>query len=195
MRTSSKIQQGRAPKCGWVSISNISVLVRGLPPHYGISESYWLRLCVPFWVLALFALSILYFGQSWVCVLATPHSHSGIPTHTVPESTVLGPPAHLCGADQKAAALCTRRRGLGRGLISETLSARPVFRCFRIRNRQFVCALCATPSSRERSFMVSFSPNVFLFTGHFLPENVFRPSTDRPLTVRARCLGHEYPPD
>ena len=32
--------------------------------------------------------------------------------------------------------------------------------------------------------MVSFSPNVFLFTGHFFPENVFRPSTDPPLKVR-----------
>ena len=29
--------------------------------------------------------------------------------------------------------------------------------------------------------MVSFPPNVFLFTGHFFPENVFRPSTDPPL--------------
>ena len=29
--------------------------------------------------------------------------------------------------------------------------------------------------------MGSFPPNVFLFTGHFFPENVFRPSTDRPL--------------
>ena len=29
--------------------------------------------------------------------------------------------------------------------------------------------------------MGSFPPNVFLFTGHFFPENVFRPSTDPPL--------------
>ena len=32
--------------------------------------------------------------------------------------------------------------------------------------------------------MVSFSPNVFLFTGHFFPENLFRPSTDPPLNKK-----------
>ena len=32
---------------------------------------------------------------------------------------MLGPPAHLCGLDQNRQWLCTRRRGLGRGLISD----------------------------------------------------------------------------
>ena len=48
----------------------------------------------------------------------------------------------------------------------------------------------ASPSSHHPhrppgggEFMVSFSPNVFLFTGHFFPENVFRPSTDPPLNI------------
>ena len=48
--------------------------------------------------------------------------------------------------------------------------------------------LAASPSSHHPhrppgtgQFMGSFSPNVFLFTGHFFPENVFRPSTDPPL--------------
>ena len=31
--------------------------------------------------------------------------------------------------------------------------------------------------------MVSFSPNVFLFTGHFFPGNVFRPLQTPPLKV------------
>jgi len=46
----------------------------------------------------------------------------------------------------------------------------------------------ASPSSHHPhrppgsgQFMGSFPPNVFLFTGHFFPENVFRPSTDPPL--------------
>ena len=49
----------------------------------------------------------------------------------------------------------------------------------------------ASPSSHHPhrppgsgQFMGSFPPNVFLFTGHFFPENVFRPSTDPPLKVR-----------
>ena len=48
--------------------------------------------------------------------------------------------------------------------------------------------LAASPSSHHPhrppgsgQFMGSFPPNVFLFTGHFFPENVFRPSTDPPL--------------
>ena len=36
---------------------------------------------------------------------------------------MLGPPAHLCGLDQNRQWLCTRRRGLGRGLISDNASA------------------------------------------------------------------------
>ena len=51
--------------------------------------------------------------------------------------------------------------------------------------------LAASPSSHHPhrppgtgQCMVSFPPNVFLFTGHFFPENVFRPSTDPPLNVR-----------
>ena len=49
--------------------------------------------------------------------------------------------------------------------------------------------LAASPSSESHhphrppgsgQFMGSFSPNIFLFTGHFFPENVFRPSTDPP---------------
>ena len=52
----------------------------------------------------------------------------------------------------------------------------------------------ASPSSHHPhrppgsgQFMGSFSPNVFLFTGHFFPENVFRPATDPPLND-APCL-------
>ena len=48
--------------------------------------------------------------------------------------------------------------------------------------------LAASPSSHHPhrppgsgQFMGSFPPNVFLFTGHFFPENVFRPATDPPL--------------
>ena len=48
----------------------------------------------------------------------------------------------------------------------------------------------ASPSSHHPhrppgsgQFMGSFPPNVFLFTGHFFPENVFRPSTAPPLKV------------
>ena len=48
----------------------------------------------------------------------------------------------------------------------------------------------ASPSSHHPhrppgsgQFMGSFSPNVFLFTGHFFPESVFRPSTDPPLNL------------
>ena len=53
----------------------------------------------------------------------------------------------------------------------------------------------ASPSSHHPhrppgsgQFMGSFSPNVFLFTGHFFPENVFRPSTDPPLNVNCKFL-------
>jgi hypothetical protein len=48
--------------------------------------------------------------------------------------------------------------------------------------------LAASPSSHHPhrppgsgQFMGSFPPNVFLFTGHFFPENLVRPSTDPPL--------------
>ena len=48
--------------------------------------------------------------------------------------------------------------------------------------------LAASPSSHHPhrppgtdQFMVSFPPNVFLFTGRFFPEKVFRPSTDPPV--------------
>ena len=55
----------------------------------------------------------------------------------------------------------------------------------------------ASPSSHHPhrppgsgQFMGSFSPNVFLFTGHFFPENVFRPSTDPPLKVCGMIYFH-----
>ena len=61
-----------------------------------------------------------------------------------------------------------------------------------------------TPSSRDRSIHGCFSPNVFLFqvTGHFFPENVFRPATDpthqnndHTPSVRVRLDSLRYPPD
>ena len=52
----------------------------------------------------------------------------------------------------------------------------------------------ASPSSHHPhrppgSGQFTFPPNVFLFTGHFFPENVFRPSTDPPLKVTLKG-GH-----
>ena len=55
---------------------------------------------------------------------------------------MLGPPAHLCGLDQNRQWLCTRRRGLGRGLISDNANEGRARACFEV---------CPTPLETRRT--------------------------------------------